>query len=134
MFLCTGNSCRSQMAEGFARSLGKGVVEPYSAGLFPVGVNPYAVKAMAEAGVDITGQSSKAIDGDLLMSMDLVVTLCEPAAEMCPAVPGGVRRLHWPVEDPVGARGTEDEIMKEFRRAREEIRAKVEGLVREISG
>ncbi len=134
MFLCTGNSCRSQMAEGFARSLGKGILEPYSAGLFPVGVNPNAVKAMAEAGVDITGQSSKAVDQALLSRMDIVVTLCGHAAEMCPAVPAGLRKLHWPIDDPVGAQGTEQDIMKEFRRARDEIKAKVEGLVRELSG
>ncbi len=134
MFLCTGNSCRSQMAEGFARSLGKGVLEPYSAGLFPVGVNPHAVRAMAEEGVDITGQSSKSVDQALLSRMDIVVTLCGHAAEMCPAVPAGLRKLHWPIEDPVGAQGTEEEIMKEFRRARDEIKAKVEGLVRELSG
>jgi arsenate reductase len=134
MFLCTGNSCRSQMAEGWARSLGRGVIEAYSAGLFPVGVNPHATKAMAEVGIDITGQWSKAIDQVLLSRMDIVITLCDSAAELCPAVPGGMKRLHWPIDDPIRAQGTEEHIMKEFRRARDEIKAKVLGLVKQLHG
>jgi len=129
MFLCTGNSCRSQMAEGFARHIGSGVVEAHSAGLIPAGVNPYAVRVMAEAGVDITGQSSKAADTELMEVMDVIITLCGHAEATCPATPPSVRRLHWPVDDPVGAVGTDEEVMAAFRRARDEIREKVERFV-----
>lgn len=129
MFLCTGNSCRSQMAEGFARTLGQGLIEAHSAGLMAAGVNPRAVAVMQEAGIDISRQRSREIDPDLLRTMDVVITLCDNAAEACPATPPGIKRLHWPVKDPVGAVGTGGEIMNEFRRARDEIREKVEGLV-----
>ncbi len=126
MFLCTGNSCRSQMAEGFARELGKGRLEAYSAGLMAAGVHPRAIAVMKEAGVDISGQSSKEIDERLLRSMDTVVTLCDNAAEACPWTPPHIKVLHWPVRDPVAARGSEEQIMKDFRRARDEIRRKIE--------
>ncbi len=132
MFICTGNSCRSQMAEGFARRYGEGALEVHSAGLSPAGVNPYAARVMAEAGVDISGQRSKAIDANLLKEMDLVVTLCGHAEALCPATPPGVRRLHWPIEDPVGAVGTTDDILREFRRARDEIRERVKALLADI--
>ncbi len=125
MFLCTGNSCRSQMAEGFARHLGKDILEPYSAGLMAAGINPRAAAVMREAGVDISGQKSEEIDPGLLMTMDIIITLCGNAEESCPATPAGIKRLHWPIDDPVGTIGTEDYIMNEFRRAREEIRAKI---------
>lgn len=130
MFLCTGNSCRSQMAEGFARTLGQGLIEAHSAGLMAAGVNPRAVTVMREAGIDISRQRSREIDPDLLKTMDVVITLCDNAAEACPVTPPAIKRLHWPVKDPVGAVGTGEEIMREFRRARDEIREKVEGFVR----
>lgn len=130
MFLCTGNSCRSQMAEGFARHLGKGLLEAHSAGLMAAGVNPRAIAVMREAGIDISRQRSREIDPDLLRTMDVVITLCDNAAEACPATPPAIKRLHWPIKDPVGTIGTEERIMKAFRRARDEIREKVEGLVR----
>jgi len=122
MFLCTGNSCRSQMAEGFARKFGKDLIEPYSAGLIAAGVNPRAAKVMKEAGIDISGQKSEEINEDLLRTMDIVITLCSNAEEACPYTPPGIRRIHWPIKDPVGTIGTEEEIMKEFRRARDEIK------------
>lgn len=125
MFLCTGNSCRSQMAEGFARSLGKGLIEPYSAGVIAAGVHPRAIAAMKEIGIDISHQKSEEMDFDLLKTMDIVITLCGHAEASCPATPPHIKRFHWPVEDPVGAIGTEEEIMKEFRRARDEIREKI---------
>jgi arsenate reductase (thioredoxin) len=130
MFLCTGNSCRSQMAEGFARELGKGLIEPYSAGLIAAGVNTRAMAVMQEAGIDISGQKSKEIDVDLLRMMDMVITLCDSAAEACPYTPPVIQRIHWPIKDPVGTVGTEEEIMKEFRRARDEIKEKIEDFVR----
>jgi arsenate reductase len=132
MFLCTGNSCRSQMAEGFARALGGNNVEVYSAGLFPVGVNPYAIKVMREINIDISGQLSNAIDTELLNRMDLVITLCGNAEAQCPTTPPGIKRLHWPVNDPVGTVGTEDQILREFRRARDEIKTKIISLIDSI--
>lgn len=129
MFLCTGNSCRSQMAEGFARDLGRGLIEPHSAGLMAAGVNPRAIAVMAEAGVDISGQRSREIDPDLLKTMDVVITLCDNAAESCPWTPPSLKRLHMPVKDPVGTIGTEEEIMRAFRRARDEIKEKIQGFI-----
>jgi len=133
MFLCTGNSCRSQMAEGFARHFGNGLLEAHSAGLMAAGVHPRAIAVMREAGIDISRQRSKEIDQELLKTMDIVVTLCDNAAEACPWTPPDIKRLHWPVDDPVGTVGTEEHIMKQFRRARDEIREKVEGLVCDLS-
>ena len=132
MFLCTGNSCRSQMAEGFARRLGRGIVEPYSAGLMAAGVNRHAAAVMQEAGIDISGQLSKEIDWDLLRTMDVIVTLCANALESCPVTPKEITRYHWPIKDPVGATGTEEQIMTEFRKARDEIRDHVARLVQEL--
>jgi len=130
MFLCTGNSCRSQMAEGLARELGKGIIEPYSAGLIPAGVNSHAVTVMNEIGIDISGQKSEAIDEELLNKMDLIMTLCSHADVSCPATPGGIKRFHTPVNDPVGAVGTEEEVLDEFRRARDEIKDKINTLIK----
>jgi arsenate reductase len=131
MFLCTGNSCRSQMAEGLANTLGKGLIEAHSAGVSPAGyIHPGAVAVMEEAGVDISLQRSKPIDHDLLLRMDMVITLCGNAEATCPATPPAIKRLHWPVDDPVGAGGTEDDIMAEFRKARNEIKERVTDLTR----
>jgi arsenate reductase len=132
MFLCTGNSCRSQMAEGLARELGKGVCEPCSAGLLAAGLHPRAVEVMKEIGIDISRQKSKEIDEALVRRMDIVVTLCSSAEEACPWTPPEVERLHWPVKDPVGTRGSREEVLKEFRRARDEIKGRIEELVQAI--
>lgn len=132
MFICTGNSCRSQMAEGFARRFGSGLIEAHSAGLIPAGVNKNAVKVMAELGIDISEQDSKAIDFKLVDSMDMVVTLCSHAELMCPRTPTNVLRVHWPIEDPIGATGSEEKVLNEFRRARDEIRGRIIGLINEI--
>lgn len=132
MFLCTGNSCRSQMAEGFARSLGKGVLEVHSAGLSPHGVNPLAVAVMKEIGIDISNQTSKAIDESLLKQMDIVITLCDDAAESCPWTPPDIKRIHWPLKDPAKATGTEEEIMQEFRKVRDEIEKRVQNFIEEV--
>jgi len=129
MFLCTGNSCRSQMAEGFARVLGKGIVEAHSAGLIAAGLHPRASAVMKEAGIDISKQKSKEIDEALLRTMDVVVTLCASADKYCPWTPPDVRRLNWPVRDPVATIGGADEVMKDFRRARDEIKEKIQELV-----
>src|SRR5512135_3596227 len=132
MFICTGNSCRSQMAEGFARDYGKGLIEVYSAGLTPAGVNPYAIRVMAELDIDISRQHSKKIDPYLLDYMDIVVTLCGHAELLCPKTPPNIKRFHWPIKDPVGTTGSDNHIMKEFRRARDEIRDKVLDLLQLI--
>ena len=133
MFLCIGNSCRSQMAEGFARELGKGIIEPYSAGLSPAGVNPNAVRVMKEIGIDISNQKSKAIDETLLNTMDIIITLCGRAEASCPMTPLEIKRIHWPIEDPVGAIETEEEIMDAFRKARDEIKTKIQSVVKELN-
>ncbi|MDA8423131.1 MAG: arsenate reductase ArsC [Nitrospiraceae bacterium] len=132
MFLCTGNTCRSQMAEGFARVLGKGIIEAYSAGLTPSRVHPRAIQVMREIGIDMSGQTSKGIDNELLRRMDMVITLCDNAAEACPWTPPEIKRIHWPIDDPVGAIGGEDEIMNEFRRARDEIRGEILQFIGEV--
>jgi arsenate reductase len=132
MFLCTGNSCRSQMAEGFARELGKGLIEPYSAGLIAAGVNPRATRVMKEAGIDISKQKSEEIDENLLRTMDIVITLCGNAEESCPYTPPEIKRIHWPIKDPVGTIGTEEDIMREFRRARDEIKKKMLELINSL--
>lgn len=134
MFLCTANSCRSQMAEGLARHLGKGVVEPYSAGLFAFHVHPGAIQVMKEIGIDITGQTSKILEIEMLKDMNVLITLCEHAESSCPAVPPIIKRLHWPIRDPVGTVGTENEIMNDFRRARDEIKDKIERFIKNIKG
>jgi len=132
MFLCVGNSCRSQMAEGLAREIGRGLIEPYSAGYIPAGVNPYAIAVMQEIGIDISQQKSKRIDEDLLRRMDVVITLCSNAAEVCPWTPPELKKLHWPIEDPVGTKGPEEKILFEFRRARDEIKAKIAQFIAQI--
>jgi arsenate reductase len=133
MFLCTANSCRSQMAEGFAKEFGKGLLEVYSAGLMAAGVHRRAIAVMKEVGIDISKQKSKTIDENLLKKMDIIITLCGNAESSCPWTPLQIKRIHWPIEDPVGTIGTEEEIMKEFRRARDEIKERVQKLIKEIS-
>lgn len=133
MFLCTANSCRSQMAEGFAKEYGKGLIEIYSAGLMAAGVHKRAAAVMKEIGIDISRQESKTIDETLLRQMDVVVTLCNYAESLCPSTPSGIRRIHWPIKDPVGTIGTEEQIMNEFRRARDEIKEKVQKIIKDFS-
>jgi arsenate reductase len=132
MFLCTANSCRSQMAEGFAKKFSKDLIKVYSAGLMAAGVHKRAIAVMKEIGIDISNQKSKPIDEDLLKQMDIVITLCEYAEEYCPQTPPEIKRLHWPIKDPVGTTGTEEEIMNEFRLARDEIKDRVQNLIKEI--
>lgn len=126
LFLCVANSARSQMAEGLARNiLGPGI-RIQSAGSAPTSLNPLAVRVMAEIGIDITAQSSKSVDSIDPSTVDTVVTLC--AEEVCPVFPGGVRRLHWPLPDPAGGLGTEEERMQYFRVIRDEIERRVKEL------
>lgn len=131
LFLCTGNSCRSQMAEGWARTLKGDKIEAYSAGTRPQGLNPFAVKAMAEVGIDITKQDSKHVDALTGTSFDYVVTVCDSANEACPIFPGGAKRVHVGFEDPpkLAQRAkSEEEAMIHYRRVRDEIKAFIETL------
>jgi arsenate reductase (thioredoxin) len=129
LFLCTGNSCRSQMAEGWTRHLKGDRIEAYSAGIETHGLNPDAVRVMAEAGVDISGQRSKHVDEFRGVEFDYVVTVCGHAEEACPVFPGKARILHVGFDDPprlaAGAR-MEEERLAPYRRVRDEIRAFVE--------
>ncbi len=131
-FICTGNSCRSQMAEGFARTMLGQRCDVLSGGLEPSRVNPYAIRVMAEVGVDISMQQSRPIDAERLRGADIAVTLCGDAEERCPLTPPQVRRLHWPLADPVRAQGSEEEVLAVFRTVRDEIRGRVERLAQEI--
>ena len=131
LFLCTGNSCRSQMAEGFLRHYGGDNFEVYSAGISPVGVNPLAVKVMAEAGVDISEQTSDPIDMAIVNEADMLITLCGGARESCPVIPAKVEKRHWPLEDPAEAVGSEEDILKKFREVRDEIKKLVISLIQE---
>ena len=128
-FLCTGNSCRSQMAEGFARHVAGNRWEVASAGIEPSGVNPMAIAVMAEAGIDISRQVSKAIDPDLLDRAAVIVTLCGDAEERCPVTPPHVRKVHWPLPDPAKATGSESEVRVAFRAVRDDIGRRVEALL-----
>ncbi len=131
LFLCTGNSCRSQMAEGWARHLKGDIIEAYSAGLETHGLNPSAVAVMAEAGVDISGHRSKNVSELLNAGLDYVVTVCGHADETCPTFPGGTKVVHVGFDDPpklAQAAATEAEAMDCYRRARDEIRAYVATL------
>lgn len=121
-FLCTGNSCRSQMAEGWAKEyLNQDEWEVKSAGIEAHGLNPNAVKAMKEAGIDISNQTSDIIDSEILNNATLAVTLCGDAKDECPVTPPKVKREHWGFDDPARAEGTEEEKWAVFQRVRDEI-------------
>lgn len=131
LFLCTGNSCRSQMAEGWTRQLKGDIIEPYSAGVEVRPLDPLAVKVMAEAGVDITGQRSKNVSDLMGIRFDYVVTLCSHARETCPFFSGGTHRVHVEFDDPpslTAGMKNEDEKLVAYRRVRDQIRRFVESL------
>jgi len=132
LFLCTGNSCRSQMAEALLRRDGLSTVQVVSAGTHPSVVNPDAVRVMAEIGVDISGYQSKGLGPFLGDFFDYVITLCGDANETCPVFPGQALRLHWPLTDPAKAQGTEQERLQVFRNVRDEIEQRVEDLLSEV--
>ncbi len=126
LFLCTGNSCRSQIAEAWTRHLRNNDYEPYSAGITPKGLDPRAVKAMAEVGIDISLQKSKDIDSLEAMEFDYVITLCDNARESCPYYPARTQLIHREFDDPPGMAQNaknEEEAMEHYRRVRDEIRA-----------
>lgn len=131
LFLCTGNSCRSQMAEGWVRHLHAERIRALSAGVRPKGLDPRAVRVMAEAGVDISGHRSRAVEEVVDAPVDLVVTVCDAARESCPVFPRRVRVMHRGFEDPprlAAGVGSEEEALALYRRVRDEIRGFVEGL------
>ncbi|UTR07011.1 arsenate reductase (thioredoxin) [Alkalihalobacillus sp. LMS6] len=124
-FLCTGNSCRSQMAEGWAKSHLGNDWNVYSAGIEAHGLNPNAVKAMKESDIDISSQTSDTIDEHILNHADLVVTLCGDAADKCPMTPPHVKREHWGFDDPAKAEGSDEEKWAFFQRVRDEIGTRI---------
>ncbi|WP_125707446.1 arsenate reductase (thioredoxin) [Companilactobacillus zhongbaensis] len=132
-FLCTGNSCRSQMAEGFAKDIFGEDWMVRSAGVEMHGLNPRAVSSMKLAGIDISQQTSTLIDQDYLMSCDVVVTLCGDAKDKCPMTPPEVKRIHWPLPDPAQATGSETEIMEVFNQVRDTIKSNVDQLYQELN-
>ncbi len=132
LFLCTGNACRSQIAEGWAHYLGGGRVEVLSAGIEAHGKNSRAISIMKDAGIDISGQESTQVTPEMLAQTTLLVTVCGHADEHCPAVPTDLPRIHWPLADPARAGGTEEEITAVFAATRDDIRRRVEELLAEV--
>ncbi len=126
LFLCTENSCRSQMAEGILRHLMGDRFEVESAGTRPSIVNSVAIKVMAEIGIDISGHRSKSVEEFQGMNFDFVITTCDAARETCPVFAGKARRLHWSLNDPAEAKGSENEILSVFRKVRDEIKLRIQ--------
>jgi len=132
LFLCTGNSCRSQMAEAWLRKLGGENFAVYSAGLEPHGINPYTITVMEELGIDMSDHSSDHLDkykGEI--DFDFLITVCGNADERCPYFPGMGTRLHWPFEDPAAFVGPEDETLAAFRTVRDQIKEKIQAWLDE---
>ena len=128
LFLCTGNACRSQIAEGWAEHLKSDIINAFSAGIRPIGVSSRAVQTMAEAGVDISHHTSKHLDELRGIDFDYVITLCDNAARNCPIFPGKAKVIHKPFKDPYFATGSEEQIMAQFAKVRDQIRDFVENL------
>ena len=134
LILCTGNSCRSQMAEALWESLGRGNWQSESAGSKPSGyVHPLAIEAMRELGIDISTNISKSLDPFQDEAFDLVVTVCDHARESCPHFPGAKQTLHWPFDDPADASGADEEKLVVFRRVRDEIKEKIQTYLDSLS-
>jgi arsenate reductase (thioredoxin) len=129
LFLCSGNSCRSQMAEGFMRHQSHGDWRVESAGIFPSYVHPLAIRVMGEVGIDLSEQTSKSMDPFLNDTFDYVITLCDHAARFCPSFPGQGKRLNWSFDDPAAMVGTIEERLVVFRKVRDEIRVKIEDFL-----
>ncbi|MBU2676813.1 MAG: arsenate reductase (thioredoxin) [Gammaproteobacteria bacterium] len=132
LFLCTGNSCRSQIAEGWAKHIGGDSIVVQSAGIEAHGKNPRAIEVMRESGIDISGQESTIVSDGMLHDADVVVTVCGHADEQCPVLSPEITKLHWPLTDPARATGTEEQIMTEFRATRDEIEGRVNELLESI--
>jgi arsenate reductase len=132
LILCTGNSGRSQMAEGLLRTLAGERVEVYSAGSKPSQVNPYAIRAMQRRRIDISGQRSKHLSEYLNHPFDYVITVCDQAAETCPIFPGRAQRIHWSFPDPAAAQGRDAEIPAAFERVRDDLEAELGAWAAEL--
>lgn len=132
LFLCTGNSCRSQMAEGWLRHLAGDRYDVFSAGTHPVGLNPGAIEAMLQSGVDISTNRSKHLDEFAGETFDYVVTVCDRAKESCPIFPMARKVLHWSFDDPAGAQGSPDERKAVFHRVRNEIADRIRRFIGEL--
>lgn len=130
LVLCTGNSCRSQLAEGYLRHFAGGRAEIYSAGIETHGVNPRAVQVMAEDHIDISQQTSNNVNEYNDILFDYVITVCDNANEICPLFPGNTQRIHYNFPDPAKATGTDDEIINEFRRVRDMVKVFAAGFVK----
>jgi len=129
LILCTGNSARSQMAEGLLRHEGADIFEVFSAGTHPGSVRAEAIEAMREVGIDISGHRSKSVDEFAGREFDYVITVCDNARENCPVFPGITRRIHWSFDDPAAARGDEATRLEEFRRVRDEIHERLAAFI-----
>ncbi len=129
LILCTGNSCRSQMAEGFLKHYGAGKIDVESAGSEPSRVNPIAIRVMKEAGVDISGHRSKHFNEFAGRRFDTVITVCDNADRNCPIFPAGTERLHWPFPDPPHGQAESEDVLAEFRRVRDLIHARFKAFV-----
>ena len=127
LFLCTGNSCRSQMAEGLLRHFYGDRYQVFSAGTQPTAVNPRAIQVMAEINIDISRQHSKPVSGFENENFDTVVTVCDRANESCPLFLGNVKRIHWSLEDPAEAKGNQENVLAVFRKVRDQIKTQIDG-------
>jgi arsenate reductase len=137
LFLCTGNSCRSQMAEGWTRALKRDSIDAYSAGTHPHGLNRLAVRAMSEVGIDISKHASKSVESFANFPFDFVITVCDSARESCPVFPGPARLVHVPFDDPprlAACATSDDAALPHYRRVRDEIRIFVETLPQSLFG
>ena len=128
LILCTGNSARSQMAEGLLRHDAGNACEVFSAGTKPTEVRPEAITVMREVGIDISGHRSKSVDEFAGQDFDYVITVCDNAKESCPIFPARTKRIHWSIGDPAAAQGSEEERLAAFRHARDELRARLQAF------
>ncbi|NHM07071.1 arsenate reductase ArsC [Flavobacterium sp. CYK-4] len=131
LVLCTGNSCRSQIAEGYLRHFAKNKAQIYSAGIQTHGVNPKAISIMAEDGIDISGHTSNHVDEYVDIAFDYIITVCDHAQENCPFIPGQAQRFHYNFPDPAKATGTASEIFEAFRKVRDQIKIYCEDFVKD---
>jgi len=130
LILCTGNSARSQMAEGLLRRIAGDRYEVFSAGVAPSHVRPEAIEVMSELGIDLSSHRSKSVDEIAGQRFDYVITVCDNAAENCPVFPGSTKRIHWSFDDPAGVTGSEEDRVAAFRHSRDEIRKRLEQFAR----
>jgi arsenate reductase len=129
LILCTGNSARSQMAEGLLRALSRGALEVHSAGTKPSQVNPLAIEAMKESGIDISGHRSKSVQEFAAQRFDIVITVCDNARETCPIFPGAPGRIHWSFPDPAAVEGSHEEKLRAFRDVRDGLKQRLQRLM-----